>query len=453
MARAVTGRDRVVFFSDAYHGQMKVFIPCCDACLATAFHEIGFTMDALPDVSETTQSLPAMTTRLAVLLAVACGLIVANLYYAQPLAGLIGPALGLSPAASGLIVTLTQLGYGAGLLLIVPLGDLYENRRLVLLLTGCGILALLGAALAVSPALFLTASLCIGLSSVSVQILVPYASHLAPDAIRGRVVGNIMSGLMLGIMLARPVASFIAYQASWRVIFVLSASVLLVLSLVLSRALPKREPASQTSYGSLVFSMVRLARTTRVLQRRALYHAALFAAFSLFWTTVPLLLAGPAYHLSQAGIAWFAFAGVAGAVAAPIAGRVADRGWSRPATGLAMLMVAGSFLITHVGQSGSTLALGFLVAAAILLDFGVTTHLVLGQRAIFMLGAEYRSRLNGLYMATFFMGGALGSAVGGWAYASGGWRLTSWIGFALPVAALAFYATELRTSRVAHKVH
>lgn len=411
-------------------------------------------MDALPDVSDATQSPPVMTARLAVLLAVACGLIVANLYYAQPLAGLIGPALGLSPAAAGLIVTLTQLGYGMGLLLIVPLGDLYENRRLVLLLTGCGILALLGAALAASPALFLTASLCIGLSSVSVQILVPYASHLAPEAMRGRVVGNVMSGLMLGIMLARPVASLIAYQVSWRAIFVLSASILLILSVVLGRALPKREPASPTGYRSLLFSMVRLARTTRVLQRRALYHAALFAAFSLFWTTVPLLLAGPTYRLSQAGIAWFAFAGVAGAVAAPIAGRVADRGWSRAATGLAMLMAAVSFLIAHIGRPGSTLALGFLVAAAILLDFGVTTNLVLGQRAIFVLGAEYRSRLNGLYMATFFMGGALGSAVGGWAYARGGWWLASWIGFALPVAALAYYATELRTpSPAARKVH
>jgi len=401
----------------------------------------------VPPEASTAQRLPEMTARLAVLLATACGLIVANVYYAQPLAGLIGPALGLSPAASGLIVTLTQIGYGMGLLLIVPLGDLMENRGLILMLGAAGVVALLGAALAGSPGLFLAAAFCIGLSSVSVQILVPYASHLAPEAIRGRVVGNIMSGLMLGIMLARPVASLIASQASWRAVFVFSASVLLVVSLVLARLLPKRVPASGIGYGHLLLSMARLARTTPVLQRRALYHSALFAAFSLFWTTVPLLLAGPAYRLSQVGIAWFAFAGIAGAVAAPIAGRLADRGWSRAATGLAMLLVAASFLMTHVGQPGSTLALGLLTAAAVLLDFGVTTNLVLGQRALFLLGAEYRSRLNGLFMATFFMGGALGSAVGGWAYAQDGWRLTSWIGFALPVAALAYYATEFRASR------
>lgn len=400
-----------------------------------------------PDAPDAARPGPVMTTRLAVVLSAACGLIVANLYYAQPLAGLIGPALGLSPAAAGLIVTLTQLGYGLGLLLIVPLGDLVENRGLVLLLSACGIAALLAAALAGSPALFLGASLCIGLSSVSVQILVPYASHLAPEATRGRVVGNIMSGLMLGIMLARPVASLIAHQASWRAVFVLSAFVLLLVSLVLARALPKRRPASGSGYGRLLLSMAHLTRTTPVLRRRALYHAALFAAFSLFWTTVPFLLAGPAYQFTQVGIAWFAFAGIAGAVAAPMAGRLADRGWSRVATGLAMLMVAGAFLLTHVGTPGSTLALGVLVAAAVLLDFGVTTNLVLGQRALFLLGAEYRNRLNGLYMATFFLGGALGSALGGWAYAHGGWRLTSWIGFALPVAALAYYATEVLAAR------
>lgn len=400
-----------------------------------------------PDAPDAARPAPTMTTRLAVLLSAACGLIVANLYYAQPLAGLIGPALGLSPAAAGLIVTLTQLGYGLGLLLIVPLGDLVENRGLILLLSASGIAALLGAALAGSPALFLGASLCIGLSSVSVQILVPYASHLAPEATRGRVVGNIMSGLMLGIMLARPVASLIAHQASWRAVFVLSASVLLLVSLVLARALPKRRPASGSGYGHLLLSMARLARTTPVLRRRALYHAALFAAFSLFWTTVPLLLAGPAYRFSQVGIAWFAFAGIAGAVAAPLAGRLADQGWSRAATGLAMLLVAASFLITHVGTPGSALALGFLVAAAVLLDFGVTTNLVIGQRALFLLGAECRNRLNGLYMATFFLGGALGSALGGWAYAQDGWRLASWIGFALPVTALAYYATEFRAAR------
>ncbi|MEO6918436.1 MAG: MFS transporter [Collimonas sp.] len=382
---------------------------------------------------------------ITLLLATACGLIAANIYYAQPLAGLIGAALGLPPSAAGLIVTLTQVGYGAGLLLITPLGDLFENRKLVLVLIGLATLALLGAGLASHPAQFLIAALFIGLGSVAVQVLVPYASHMAPEAVRGRMVGNVMSGLMLGIMLARPASSFITQISSWHAVFFLSAGLMVLLALLLRRALPQRVPQAKLPYGALLASMWQLVLRTPVLRRRALYHAFLFAAFSLFWTTTPLLLAGPAFHLSQGGIALFALAGVAGAIAAPIAGRVADHGWSRPATGLAMLAVAVAFLMTHIGHQGSELSLGLLVAAAILLDFGVAANMTIGQRAIFMHGAEFRARLNGLYMTTFFAGGAIGSAVGGWAYAQGGWELTSRVGFALPVLALFYYATEFRS--------
>jgi len=384
----------------------------------------------------------AVSAKMTVFLATACGLIVANIYYAQPLAGPIAAGLGISPQATGLVVTLTQMGYGAGLLLLVPLGDLIENRRLIVTMIGVATLGLVGAAFSPHAAPFLIASLMVGLGSVAAQVLVPYAAHLAPEAIRGRVVGNVVSGLMLGIMLARPAASFIAQVSSWRVVFMISAGAMVALGLVLSRALPPREPTSKLRYGALLASMGRLVVTTPILRRRALYHAGLFGAFSLFWTTTPLLLAGPEFHLSQGGIALFALAGVSGAIAAPIAGRVADRGWTRPATALCMLAAASAFGVTHLAPHGSRLALGLLVAAAVILDFGVSANLTLGQRAIFALGAEFRSRLNGLYMATFFIGGALGSALGGWAFAQGGWTLASGIGFALPVAALAYWATE-----------
>jgi predicted MFS family arabinose efflux permease len=384
----------------------------------------------------------AVPSWLTILIATACGLIVANIYYAQPLIGPISEALGLSPAAAGLIVTMTQIGYGAGLLLIVPLGDMFENRRLVLCLIGVSMLALLGATFSSHPLPFLVSALFIGIGSVAVQVLVPYAAHMTPEAMRGRVVGNVMSGLMLGIMLARPVSSFITVVSSWHVIFFVSAIVMAMLAIMIRRTLPPRVPTINLRYGELLASMGRLMLTTPILRRRALYHACLFGAFSLFWTTTPLLLGGPVFQLSQAGIALFALAGVAGAIAAPIAGRVADKGWSRPATGLAMLAVALAFLITHLGSAGSTFSLALLVFAAILLDFGVAANMTLCQRAIFLLGAEYRSRLNGLYMAIFFVGGALGSALGGWAFSYGGWALASWIGFAFPVAALLYFATE-----------
>jgi predicted MFS family arabinose efflux permease len=376
------------------------------------------------------------------LLAAACGLTAANLYYAQPLAGPIGAALGLSPKATGLIVTLTQIGYGAGLLFIVPLSDLIENRRLTLvMLVGCA-LALLGAALSSHALPFLIAALLIGFGSVVVQVLIPYAAHMAPEHARGRVVGNVMSGTLVGIMLARPVSSFLADLFSWHAVFLLAAGTMIVLAAVLSRALTQRVPMSKLRYGQLLASMGKLAATTPLLQRRALCQALLGGAFSLFWTTTPLLLAGPAFQLSQRGIALFALAGVAGAVAAPIAGRAADRGWSRPTTFLAMLAVAGAFLMTRIAPEGSTLALLLLVAAAILLDFGVTANMAVGQRMIFSLGTETRGRLNGLYVATFFVGCAIGSALGGWAYAEGGWTLTVWVGFACPIVALAYFMTE-----------
>ncbi|MDQ0318349.1 putative MFS family arabinose efflux permease [Pararhizobium capsulatum DSM 1112] len=391
------------------------------------------------------QSPPAsLSPSMTFLLAAACGLIAANLYYAQPLIGLISSSLGLTPAAAGLIVTLTQIGYGLGLLLIVPLGDLFENRRLILVITGLGTLAVVAAGLANTPMQFLAAALFIGIGSVAVQIIVPYAAHMVAEEHRGATVGNVMSGLMVGIMLARPVSSFIAEFLPWHSVFFISAAVLVALMVVLGRALPDRVPKTGLGYGALLTSMGRLVVTTPILRRRALYQACLFGAFSLFWTTTPLLLSGPEFGLSQGQIALFALAGAAGAVAAPIAGRMADRGWSYWASRAAMASVAVAFLITHIAPTGSMLALVLLTFAAILLDFGVTTNLVLGQRAIFVLGPEYRSRLNGLYMATFFAGGAIGSAVGAWLYADGGWWAASTFGLALPLTALAYSLTEGR---------
>ncbi|NIK69034.1 MFS transporter [Paenibacillus sp. BK720] len=385
------------------------------------------------------KNIPAWLT---ILLATACGIIAANLYYAQPLVGLISSSIGLSAGSAGLIVTLTQIGYVVGLLFIVPMGDIVENRKLVftaLLLTA---VALATAAMAKQPFLFLAATLVIGLGSVAAQVLVPFASYLASDASRGRVVGNVMSGLLLGIMLARPLSSLVADLLGWHAIFAISAVVIVILAIVLAKVLPVRKPTAATSYTALLGSMWRLLRTTPILRRRAFYHATLFAAFSLFWTTVPQLLAGPKFHFSQTAIALYALVGVAGAVAAPLAGRLADRGWTRPATAIALITAIVSVLLPLLIQTDSPLGVAVLVIAAILLDAGVSANLVLSQRSIFSLGADIRSRLNGLFMAIFFFGGAIGSAAGGWAYAAGGWSAALWLGIAFPILALLYFATE-----------
>ena len=387
------------------------------------------------------QHAPTLSGWMTFQLAFACGLIVANLYYAQPLAGPIGQSLGLAPAATGLIVTLTQIGYGLGLLLIVPLGDLIETRRLVCTLLALAALACLALALSSAPAQFFTATLALGLVSAAAQVLVPFAAHMAPPQHRGHVVGKVMSGLMTGIMLARPWASFIAQISAWHVVFFCAAAAMALLAVMLRMNLPQRRPEAALGYGALLASMTGLIRRTPLLRRRALYHAALFGAFSVFWTTTPLLLART-YGLSQGGIALFALAGVAGAVVSPIAGRLADRGHSKAATVLAMSLVATGFLMTHIATPGSKLGLSLLVVAGIVVDSGVTTNLVVGQRAIFSLGAEVRSRLNGLYMAIFFAGGAIGSAAGGWAFAHAGWAWASGLGVALPILALMYLTTE-----------
>jgi predicted MFS family arabinose efflux permease len=382
-----------------------------------------------------------MSRGLIVLMAVACGLIAANLYYAQPLVGWIAPSIGLSEHAASLIVTVTQVGYCAGLVLLVPLADLLENRRLIVVTLAADVGALVLAAVAPGASLFLLAALGIGLASVVLQMMVPMAAHLSPEASRGRIVGQVMSGLLAGIMLARPVASLVADALGWRAVFGLSAAAMVLLGVVLYRLLPLRTPSNPPRYPELMRSLWVLLRDTPVLRRRAAYQAAMFAAFSLFWTAAPLLLAGPGYGLTQQGIAWFALAGVAGVLGAPISGRLADAGHTRVGTAVALAMVLAAFGIGALG-AGPQGSLAALVVAGIVLDLGVQANLVLGQREIYALGAHVRARLNALYMATFFMGGAVGSALASTTLAHGGWWGVTALGAAFPLMALALFATE-----------
>jgi len=375
------------------------------------------------------------------LLAISCGVIVANLYYVQPLVGPISTDLHLPLASAGLIVTLTQIGYALGLLFIVPLSDLIENRRLVISSLAVVICALVAAPLAYNGLLFLVAAMFIGLGSVAAQILVPYSTHLVTEERQGQVVGNVMSGLLLGIMLARPIASFITDLWGWRAIFTLSAVITAILAGSLALILPERKPSPTMNYGELLSSMWSLFKTKAILRRRSLYQACLFGAFSLFWTIIPLWLARN-FHLSQQGIALFALAGVAGAIAAPIAGRLADKGWTKTLTGVALVVAVLSFLLTHLFEDPSTISLAMLVVSAVTLDMAVSGNLVLSQRAIYSLGSEMRGRVNGVFMAVFFIGGAIGSALGGWAYAYGGWMFASILGLSMPVVALFYYFTE-----------
>jgi predicted MFS family arabinose efflux permease len=378
------------------------------------------------------------------LFAVATGLIVANLYYAQTLIGPISLATGLDPGAAGLIVTLTQIGYCLGLLFIVPLGDLLENRRLIFIALLTTALALVAASATSNANLFLFAAFCIGLGSVAAQIVVPFAAHMSRPETRGKTVGKVMSGLLMGIMLARPVSSLIADAFGWHAIFIISAVSTTALAFLLRARLPQRQPEAGMHYFALLGSMWHLLKTTPILRRRAAYQACMFGAFSLFWTCVSLELTGPHFNLSQSGVAIFALVGVAGAIASPIAGHRADQGKSRSTTLIALVLGVLAFSMPLLVHSTQLVNLGVLAATSIVLDMGVSANLVTGQRAIFALPPEIRSRLNGLYMALFFMGGALGSSLGGWMFAAHGWTGVLWTGLAFPLTALCVFATEPR---------
>ena len=387
-----------------------------------------------------------MSKSLNLLLAAAVGIIAANLYYAQPLVALIAKSLDLDPSKAGLVVTLTQIGYCFGVLFIVPLGDLVENRRLILGMILLAILSILSLGFATQLFPYFMAAFSVGLGVSSVQIIVPYAAHMSTPENSGRIVGSLMSGLMMGIMLSRPIASLLTDLISWHAVFYLSALIMTALAFALYKALPERRPHHDgLKYSALLASMGSLVLHNPVLRRRAIYQACMFGAFCLFWTASPLLLAGPEFHLTQTEIAIFAFAGIAGAISAPFAGKYGDRGYSRSVTAIAMVSGIVSFLITHLFAPGSLGALAFLVISAILLDAGVTANLVTGQRAIFALEPRYRSRLNGLYLAIIFVGGSLGSFIGAWGYARGGWQLTSWMGVLFPTIALLYFATEWLT--------
>lgn len=332
--------------------------------------------------------------KLVLLFALSCGGMVANLYYAQILIPLIVTGLHMNPKLSGMIVTLSQVGYGLGLLLLVPLSDLVENRRLILASFGLSILSLVGILFSKSAAVFFFSSFMLGLTGVAAQIILPLVAHLTPIAERGKVVGNVMSGLFLGIMLSRPVASALAHLGSWRTVFAFSIVLMSVLTGLLYRFLPKRIPEHRVSYFQLLSSFIHIFKQYPILRRRAVYQAMLFCVLSLFWSAIAILLVGDFYHYSQDKIALFAFVGAMGACVAPLSGRLADKGWTNGATVLTILLAILAFLCAGYDKGQAIIA---LIIAALLLDIAVPCNAVLGQRAIYNLAPEIRGRLNALY--------------------------------------------------------
>ncbi len=390
-----------------------------------------------PAVPTPAAMTPARLRHVILVLSVACGMAVANIYYSQPLLGRISSAFDVSQGRTELVVTLTQLGYAIGLFLLVPLGDLLENRALVsrtLLVTAA---ALLAAGLAPNFGVFLAVSVVVGISSMVAQILVPYAAHLASPADRGKVVGNVMAGLLLGILLARTIASLVAAAWGWRTIYLASAVLMLVLSLLLTRMLPKRMPEAAGTYPQLMMSTLRLVREEPVLRRRAACQALMFGAFSCFWTSVAFELV-QRHHLGQAGIGIFALVGAAGATAAPLAGRLGDRGHGHVGSGIALALAVVAMVLAGVWAGNLIL----LALAGVLLDLAVQSHQVFGQREIYELRGDARARVNTIYMTSIFLGGTIATAISGAIYDSDGWTGVTRLGAGLAFISLGIWAVS-----------
>ncbi|XAH23509.1 MFS transporter [Xylophilus sp. GW821-FHT01B05] len=364
------------------------------------------------------QTRPALPHSLVLLLAIGAGLSAASLYYSQPMLGVLADELHATPEAIGLVPTLTQLGYALGILLLAPLGDRFDRRRIILVKAVALCAALLLGAASPSLGFLLVSSLVVGLAATLAQDLVPAAATLAPEARRGKTVGTVMTGLLLGVLLSRVASGLIAEQFGWRAVFVVAALSIALLGVALWRGLPRFVPTSQLPYGALLRSLGTLWLRYGKLRRAALAQALLSLGFSAFWSTLAVMLHGAPFHLGSAAAGAFGLAGAAGALAAPLAGRLADRKGPELVTRLGAGLATVSFLAMALGPG----QLWLIVVCAVLFDLGMQATLVAHQTIVFGIEPAARSRLNAVLFTSMFIGMASGAALGSLVLARAGWQ-------------------------------
>jgi predicted MFS family arabinose efflux permease len=365
-------------------------------------------------------------------MAVACAVSVANLYYCQPLLADMGASLGVDARRIGYLPMWTQAGTAIGMFAFVPLGDMLPRRRLIV--TMCLAIGFAAALMAMAPGMGMVnaAGFAIGLTTIVPHLVLPFAAKLAPSERRGQVVGTVLGGLLLGILLARVVSGYVGDALGWRAMYWIAAGSMAALALALRFLLPVDRPDLHLRYRELVASIWRLARTEPVLRDAAFTGGMLFGAFSTFWTTLVFFIAAPPYHFGARVAGLFGLVGAAGALIAPRAGRLADRKGPAFAVTVAILTTLLSWLVLAAGTH-----LWTLIAGVVVLDLGVQAGHVANQTRIYALIPEARSRLNTVYMVSYFLGGAVGSALGAYGWTRAGWAGVCVAGAAQCVAALA----------------
>lgn len=376
----------------------------------------------------------------------ATGVIIANNYFAQPLEAVLAHTFDASTSAVGLVLTLMQLAYAAGLALLVPLGDLLERRRLVVTMLTITVAAQAVVAIAPNLAVLASAAALVGLTTVAAQILVPFAAHLSPPEAQGKAISTVMSGLLIGVLLSRVVAGLVADAVGWRAVFGIGAGLTAIAAVALWCTLPVLAPATSLTYPSLLRSVLTLIREEPVLRWRMILSGLVYGSFGAVWTSIGFLLARPPHDLSEGQIGLFALFGVGGAGGALLAGRLADRGWAHRVVGGSLALTALSFVAIAWG----TTSLVALAIGIVLFDLGVQGTHISNQTIMYALRPAARSRLNSAYMTAFFLCGALGSGLSAWIYAGHGWPGVAVLGAAMPVLGLLLWSLDavLRRRRV-----
>ncbi len=358
-----------------------------------------------------------LTKLLILIMAITCGLTVANLYYIQPLLGDMAKSFNVHEVSVGSAAMLTQIGYAVGMIFILPLGDIKERKNLITIMLLFSVISLFTMAFSQNIYMLIISSFAVGFTSIIPQLIIPLAAQLSNPSERGKIIGTVMSGLLIGILVSRTISGLIGNYFGWRVVYIVAAIMMIILILVLRKVIPVTNPVSEVRYFDLLKSLPKLIKDEPILRETSLNGALMFAAFSAFWTALTFLLESSHYNMGSQAAGLLGLVGIVGALAAPLVGKLADKKGSRYVIGICIIIVSLSYILF--------LFLGFkmigLIVGVILLDLGVQSSNISNQARVHSMNEEKRNRINTVYMVSFFLGGSLGSFLGSSAYSNFGW--------------------------------
>jgi predicted MFS family arabinose efflux permease len=401
-------------------------------------------MNSIKEVRPATGEL---SRSLILILAISCGMIISNLYYIQPLLAEIAETFSVSQVSMGFVVMLTQTGFALGMFFLLPLADLFEKKKLILIVLICAVGGLALIAAASSITVLATAAFAVGFCSILPHMIVPMAAQMSVPEKRGKTIGTVMSGLLIGILVSRTFSGLVGQHFGWRTVYVIATFLLAGLAIFLARVLPKSPPVKCFKYKDLYKTVARLIKTYPVLREAALNGAMMFAAYNAFWATMVFLLQGPPYYMGADVAGLFGLTGIAGVIAAPLVGRLADKRNPRFTVGMSIATVIASYLcLLFFGYQFAG-----LIAGVVLLDIGVQSCQVSNQSRVYALSDEYRNRNNMVYMVCFSLGGSIGAIAGSWFFSVLGWQGVCLFGLLTQAVAIINHLMHKKSASLSQK--